>query len=68
MGAGIPDQRGPTMQRHSSDTLDRGCDTLGPGQITADHLRAEPAQRDQAIIVTTDYHANEPEVAWQGST
>ncbi|HXT45527.1 MAG TPA: hypothetical protein VN748_15650 [Pseudonocardiaceae bacterium] len=58
MGAGIPDQRGPAPQRHPPDTPERCCDALGPGQITDDHLRAEPAQRDHAIIVTTDHHAN----------
>ena len=45
-------------QRHPPDTPERCCDALGPGQITDDHLRAEPAQRDHAITVTTDHHAN----------
>ena len=28
------------LQRHPPDTRERGCDTLGPGQITAGHFRA----------------------------
>jgi hypothetical protein len=43
---------------HPPDTLQRGRDALGSGQIAEDDLRAERTQPSRTIVVAADHRAH----------